>query len=56
MKVGFGLLRLPPDQFWSMTLRELEAAVAGLFGDEVQAEPLARADLEELMQRFPDSQ
>lgn len=29
MEVGLGMLRLPPDQFWSLTPREFYAAVDG---------------------------
>lgn len=54
MAVGFGLLRLTPDQFWSMTIQELEAAVDGLCGRSDHASPLGLLELDELMQRFPD--
>jgi uncharacterized phage protein (TIGR02216 family) len=53
MALGFGVLRLSPQHFWSLTLRELEAAVHGLTGTS-PATPLARTDLSSLMQRFPD--
>ena len=32
MAAGLGLLRLRPADFWSMTPRELEAALRGLLG------------------------
>ena len=51
--VALGVLRLSPDAFWRMTLKELEAAIAGRFGP--RAPPLARADLEALIQQFPDA-
>ena len=54
MGIGLGVLQLPPDHFWSMTIPELEAAVSGTFGDHALAAPLARKELDELMQRFPD--
>ncbi len=54
MGVGLGVLQLPPDHFWSMTIPELEAAVSGIFGDSALGAPLARKELDELMQRFPD--
>lgn len=51
--LGFGLgrLRLPPTQFWALSLPEL-AALAGQAG----AAPAVtgRAQLKALMQRFPD--
>jgi uncharacterized phage protein (TIGR02216 family) len=54
MAVAFGVLRLPPAQFWSMTPRELAAAFRGAFGHSAFEMPFARADLARLMQRFPD--
>jgi len=54
MRIGLGLLRLPPEQFWSMTIPELEAAVQGAFGETAPATPLERTELEMLMQLYPD--
>jgi uncharacterized phage protein (TIGR02216 family) len=55
MALGLGLLRLPPARFWSMTPRELAAALRGHFGTSTHAPPLSRADLDGLMRRFPDT-
>ena len=52
MRFGLGVLRLPPEQFWRMTPRELAAAWGALMGD--RAGPLERRDLDGLMERFPD--
>ena len=52
MGFGFGVLRLSSDAFWRMTPRELAAAIAAVRGPI--AEPLARADLDDLMHKFPD--
>jgi uncharacterized phage protein (TIGR02216 family) len=54
MAAGLGLLRLPPDAFWSMTPRELAAALRGLLGPSSPDAPLPRAALAQLMSRFPD--
>lgn len=54
MALGLGLLRLPPETFWAMTLPELTAAVAGLVGTDRPTEPPKRGDIEALMTRFPD--
>jgi uncharacterized phage protein (TIGR02216 family) len=54
MAAAFGLLRLSPKEFWSMTPRELERAMSVLGGD-MRSAP-ARRDLAELMQQFPDAQ
>ncbi|MFL9502467.1 phage tail assembly chaperone [Rhodopseudomonas sp. P1] len=54
MQLGLGVLRLPPDQFWRMTPRELAAAITGLRGGATP--PLGRAAFAELMRRYPDHQ
>ena len=50
MHFGLGLLRLPPDAFWALTLRELMALGGAL-------RPTDRPDrtaLTALMRRWPD--
>jgi len=42
--------------FWSMSLCEWRAAVNGFARRSSRAAPLARADLEQLMQMYPDRQ
>jgi uncharacterized phage protein (TIGR02216 family) len=54
MAAGLGLLRLPPAHFWSMTPRELEAALRGQLGSPADDAPLPRFALADLMLRFPD--
>lgn len=54
MAMGFGLLRLSPNEFWSMTPREMERAMSMLSGGRAGAP--GRNDLAELMQRFPDGE
>jgi uncharacterized phage protein (TIGR02216 family) len=54
MAAGLGLLRLAPAVFWSMTPKELEAALRGLLGPSTPDAPLPRASLAQLMHRFPD--
>ncbi|MDB5569070.1 MAG: phage tail assembly chaperone [Hyphomicrobiales bacterium] len=53
MAFGFGVLRLGPGDFWSLTPRELAAAFDGLHGKTQRAAP-ARHALQALMQAFPD--
>jgi len=48
---GLGVLRLPPEQFWRMTPRELAYAVEAVTG---RAAPLRREAFGELMKRYPD--
>jgi uncharacterized phage protein (TIGR02216 family) len=47
MRAGLGALRLPPETFWRMTLKELAAAL----GTPQHADGKA---LRELMKQFPD--
>lgn len=54
MAFGLGVLGLAPEVFWKMTPAELAAAVRGRQG-VARSGPPARADLETMMQRFPDS-
>jgi uncharacterized phage protein (TIGR02216 family) len=55
MELGLGGLGLSPAAFWAMTPRELEAAAAFRFGRPGAAVvPLAREDLQSLLQRFTD--
>ncbi len=49
---GLGVLRLPPEQFWRMTPRELACAVKTVRGPI--REPMDRASLDALMASFPD--
>jgi uncharacterized phage protein (TIGR02216 family) len=49
---GLGVLRLPPEQFWRMTPRELGYAIAAVRGPS--RAPIDRAALDDLMRQFPD--
>ena len=52
MAFGLGRLRLPPEEFWAMTPRELAAAMAAAVAPPRSAP--GRGVLDELMERFPD--
>ncbi|MEZ5900699.1 MAG: phage tail assembly chaperone [Hyphomicrobiaceae bacterium] len=54
MALGLGVLGLPPDTFWTMTPRELDAMLRGRFGDGASRQALSRHELANLMQQFPD--
>jgi uncharacterized phage protein (TIGR02216 family) len=56
MTAGLGTLRLAPDDFWSMTPRELDAALRGALGLVAATPAMARSDLTALMAAFPDSE
>ncbi|MCB1447687.1 MAG: phage tail assembly chaperone [Rhizobiaceae bacterium] len=47
---GLGLLRLAPDAFWALSLRELMA----MGGGSRAAAPMDRTALAALMRRWPD--
>lgn len=53
MAFGFGILQLSSDQFWSMTLRELEAALtAG--SQRPNSDHTSRSMLDEMITSYPD--
>jgi uncharacterized phage protein (TIGR02216 family) len=54
MQAGLGLLRLSPETFWAMTLRELDAALRGAFGRHAGKGAMERSALSALMARYPD--
>jgi uncharacterized phage protein (TIGR02216 family) len=54
MAAGFGLLALSPAAFWSMTLKELEAAIRGRLGLSAPGGAPSRSEFEALLQRYPD--
>lgn len=54
MALGFGGLKLPPEHFWQMTLRELQSAIEGIYGHQTTA-PMTKEALRGLMQQYPDS-
>jgi uncharacterized phage protein (TIGR02216 family) len=55
MTAGLGMLRLAPEDFWSMTPRELDAALRGDFGVVATQPAMTRSDLAALMTAFPDA-
>ena len=54
MAAGLGILGLAPAMFWSMTLKELDAALRGRLGCSALDGPPDSDALAALMQRFPD--
>ena len=53
MAAGLGTLRLAPRDFWTMTPRELDAALRGAFGQSAM-DPISRKELSALMGKYPD--
>jgi len=51
MTAGLGMLRLAPRDFWSMTPRELDAALRGALGLVAMVPAMTRSDL---VAQFPD--
>jgi uncharacterized phage protein (TIGR02216 family) len=54
MRLGLGVLRLPPDAFWSMTPGELRRALEGAGIVPAGGQVMDRGRLAELMAAFPD--
>ncbi len=56
MAFGFGVLRRSSRSFWSMTPRELAAAIDGVQGRARPAAAMTRSALDILMSAFPDEE
>jgi len=54
MAFGLGVLKLSPRDFWAMTPRELDAALAGHFGRKLPKTAPTRSDLDAMMRDYPD--
>jgi uncharacterized phage protein (TIGR02216 family) len=54
MELGLGVLGLAPAVFWSLTPRELQAALRGKFGAASDEQAPSRSELDALMRRYPD--
>jgi uncharacterized phage protein (TIGR02216 family) len=54
MEIGLGVLGLAPAIFWSLTPRELRAALRGRLGVTDASGAPTRPELDELMRQFPD--
>ena len=52
MAFGLGVLGHDPNAFWSMTLKEMAAAVRGVVPDADA--PVGRDAMQALMRRYPD--
>ena len=56
MRLGLGVLRLPPEAFWAMTPVEFHRALEGAGVLRSEGAGLGRAGLERLMASFPDKE
>jgi len=56
MSFGFGVLRLGPNQFWSMSLHEMDAAISACTGFSMDDAPINRLTLNGMMAAYPDRQ
>ena len=56
MRLGLGVLRLPPDAFWSMTPGEFRRALEGAGVLPAGGQTMERDRLAELMAAFPDGE
>jgi uncharacterized phage protein (TIGR02216 family) len=55
MRTGLGLLHLAPAVLWSMTPRELAAAIEGALGPQAIHGAIDRRTLDDLIARYPDT-
>lgn len=54
MEMGLGVLGLAPVVFWSLTPRELQAALRGKFGMTGEGRAPTRDEFDALMRQYPD--
>ena len=56
MEIGLGIIGLPPETFWNMSIYEFYSALEGFkeFNTDQSKKPLTKAQLEDLMERYPD--
>lgn len=54
MIAGLGHLGLSPRDFWSMTPRELDAALRGYYGLSLATKPMTRTLFAAMMRVHPD--
>tara|TARA_R110000782_G_scaffold51530_1_gene111035 strand:+ start:344 stop:529 length:186 start_codon:yes stop_codon:yes gene_type:complete len=55
IKVGIGVLKIPPKDFWDMGLPELYLAIDGYVeANNMSQKPFGKDDLQDLMERYPD--
>ena len=56
MQICLGMIRMSPNDFWSLSPREMYSAVKGFleFNTVQKEEPLNRDELEDLMELYPD--
>tara|TARA_R110002110_G_scaffold235272_2_gene451296 strand:- start:18 stop:215 length:198 start_codon:yes stop_codon:yes gene_type:complete len=56
VKMGLGVVNIPPSEFWEMSLPELYMAIEGFkdFHATEQEGPMTKEELHELMELYPD--
>ena len=55
MALCLGTLRMRPADFWTLTPKELDAMLRGVFGPSSLPRTIDRPALAALMQRYPDT-
>ena len=56
LQFGLGYLKLSPDAFWNLTLRELDAAIEWSFPKQHDRKVPTTTSLETLIKTYPDNQ
>ena len=55
MSFGFGRLHLSSNEFWAMTLREIDTAIEGYFGERRKITPPSQSNIMSMMEKYPDT-
>lgn len=55
MAFGLGRLKLSPNQFWQMSLREMDMAITGNLGKQANLNKPSRQELDAMLETYPDN-
>ena len=56
MQLGIGIMQMPPDVFWNLSMIEFSHACEGFskFNSNQSNAPMTKDELQDLMERYPD--
>tara|TARA_R100000773_G_C4192319_1_gene97785 strand:+ start:625 stop:795 length:171 start_codon:yes stop_codon:yes gene_type:complete len=56
MEIGLGMLHIPPDIFWNMSMTELNTSIDGFleFSGNAKKQGMSKDELDNLMELYPD--
>ena len=57
LEICVGMMHLPPQQVWDMSIKEITLAIKGFteYNTGKKSEPMDKSDLERLKEMYPDN-